>query len=159
MSTHPLARRFAYDAWANREALNSIRAAGEAAPGRAAELIAHNAAGQRVWLGRLGQPEGDTAQPVWPSLTLDETDALLADLARAWPAVLGRIPAEALGRPVHYTTLKGEPFTSTAGDIFEHLLLHAHYHRGQIALLLGRAGLTPAATDFILWARSVEPAP
>ncbi len=157
MSTNPFARRFAYDTWANREALNSIRAAGEAAPARAVELIAHIVGGQRVWLGRLGQPSGDAAHPVWASLPLDETDSQLAELALAWPDVLARFSADALDRPVAYTTLRGEPFTSTPGDIFEHLLLHAHYHRGQIALLLGRAGLTPAATDFILWARAVEP--
>ncbi len=156
MPSHPLARRFAHNVWANREALNSIRSAGDAVPGRAVELIAHIPAGERVWLGRLGQPEGDPAHPIWGSPTLDETDAQLSALAVAWPAILERFPPEALERPVAYTTLKGEPFTTTAADIFEHVLLHAHYHRGQIALLLGRAGLTPAATDFILWARGVE---
>jgi uncharacterized damage-inducible protein DinB len=156
MSTHPLARRFAYYTWANREALNSIRAAGEAAPGRALELIAHIVAADRIWLGRLGQPVGDAAHPVWKPLTLDETETHLADLARGWSDVLARFPAEALDRPVTYTNQRAETFSSTPGDIFEHMLLHAHYHRGQIALLLGRAGLTPAATDFILWARNIE---
>ena len=156
MPTHPLARRFAYNTWANREALNSIRAAGEAAPGRAAELIAHIVAADRIWLGRLGQTVGDPAHPVWKPLTLDEAEAHLADLAAGWPAVLERFPAETLDRPVSYTNQRAETFSSTPGDIFEHMLLHAHYHRGQIALLLGRAGLAAAATDFILWVRNVE---
>jgi uncharacterized damage-inducible protein DinB len=155
MTPHPLARRFAYDAWANREALRSLRDAGEAAPARALEVLAHVVGAGRVWLGRLGQPTEGAAPTVWPTLSLDEIDAHLAELARAWPAALDRFPADALDRPLTYTNSQGQTFTSAAGDIFEHVLLHAHYHRGQIAMLLGRAGLTPAATDFILWARSV----
>jgi uncharacterized damage-inducible protein DinB len=158
MGTHPLARRFAYNTWANRETLNSIRAAGDAAPARAVELIAHVIAAERIWLARLGQPEGDAAHPVWKPLTLDESDAHLAELARGWPAVLARVPADALDRPVTYTNQRAETFSGTPGDILEHALLHAHYHRGQISLLLGRAGLTPAATDFIHWVRTVEAA-
>jgi uncharacterized damage-inducible protein DinB len=156
MSSHPLERRFAYNTWANRESLNSIRAAGDAAPERAVELIAHIVAAERIWLGRLGQPVGDAAHPVWRPLTVDETEAHLANLAAGWPAVLARLPAESLDRPVSYTNQRAETFSSTPGDIFEHMLLHAHYHRGQIALLLGRMGLTPAVTDFIHWVRSVE---
>ncbi len=154
MLPDPLTRRFAYNAWANREALRSLRESGSAAPGRARELIAHIVAAERLWLGRLGQPEGDAGHPVWPSYSLDESEAHLADLARAWPAILARFLPDGLDRAVTYTNTRGETFTGPAGDIFEHLLLHAHYHRGQIAALLGRAGRTPALTDFIHWART-----
>lgn len=153
-----LGRRFAYNAWANREALHSLRAQSGTIPDRAEALIAHIVAAERIWLGRLGQP-GDAGHPVWPSSTLDESDAALADLARAWPAVVARFDPDGLDRVVSYTNSRGESFTSTAADIFEHVLLHAHYDRGQIAALLGRAGMTPASTDFIVWARAGEPAP
>ena len=154
-----LARRFAYNAWANRESLRSLGSGSGAVPDRAGALIAHLIAAERLWLGRLGQPEGDAGHPVWPSFTLEESDAGLAGLARAWPAILARFDPDGLDRAVTYTNTRGESHTSTAADIFEHLLLHAHYHRGQIAALLGRAGMTPAITDFIHWVRSGEPAP
>jgi len=35
------------------------------------------------------------------------------------------------------------------GDILTHVLLHSAYHRGQIAVDLRAAGLTPAYTDYI----------
>ena len=153
-----LARRFAYNAWANRECLRSLRSQPGAVPDRAVALIAHIVAAERIWLGRLGQAD-DTGHPVWPSFTLDESDAGLADLARAWPALLACYVPDGLDRAVAYTNSRGESYTSTAADIVEHVLLHAHYHRGQIAALLGGAGLTPATTDFILWVRSGEPGP
>lgn len=154
-----LRRRFRYHAWANRESLRSLRDAAEAGPlpERAEAIAAHLVASERLWLGRLGQAGGDAAQAVWPSSTLGEAESRLDDLARAWPAALDRVLADGLERPVTYTNSQGQTFTSAAGDILEHLLLHAHYHRGQIATLLGRAGRTPAATDFIVWVRSGEP--
>jgi uncharacterized damage-inducible protein DinB len=163
MPADPLARRFAYNTWANRETLRSLRDASGAGPlpDRAPALVAHLVAAERLWLGRLGQPEGDPAQEVWPSYSLDESGAHLDALARAWPAILDRFLAspDGLDRPATYTNSQGLTFTNRAGDIFEHLLLHAHYHRGQVAALLGRAGRTPAFTDFIHWVRTGEPGP
>ena len=155
------ARRFAYNAWANREALRSLRSAAEAGavPDRAPALLAHMVAAERLWLGRLLPLAADSGLIVWPTFTLDESEAQLADLARIWPAVLDGLDPDRLEHPVHYVNTRGEAHTSPAGDILEQVLLHAHYHRGQIASLLGRAGLTPATTDFIHWARTVEPAP
>lgn len=156
MTTQDLSRRFVYNAWANREALRSLRSATGAVPDRAPVLIAHIVAAERIWLARLGHPlaPGDATHPVWPSASLDETDAQLAALADHGRAVFPRLVPDL---PVTYTNQRGETFTDAAGDILEHMLLHAHYHRGQIASLLGRAGLTPAVTDFIHWTRTVEP--
>ena len=39
-------------------------------------------------------------------------------------------------------------------DILSHVVLHASYHRGQIASAMREAGGTPAYTDFIHAVRS-----
>ena len=38
-----------------------------------------------------------------------------------------------------------------------HVVIHGAYHRGQIAKLIGRAGGKSLDTDFILFARDIEP--
>jgi uncharacterized damage-inducible protein DinB len=53
------------------------------------------------------------------------------------------------GRPVGYRNSKGEPWTSTVGDILTHVVTHSAYHRGQVASELRAAGFIPAYTDFI----------
>jgi uncharacterized damage-inducible protein DinB len=42
-------------------------------------------------------------------------------------------------------------------DILTHVVVHGAYHRGQIAKLLGRAGVAAVNTDYITFARVVEP--
>ena len=38
---------------------------------------------------------------------------------------------------------------SSVEDVLTHVIIHSGYHRGQIAMLLGRAGHETAYTDFI----------
>ena len=162
MPADPLARRFAYNTWANRETLRSLRDAAGAGP------LPDRAPGarrthrrRRAPLARPARPARGRRRPGGLAVVLPgRVGAHLDALARAWPAILDRflIPPDGLDRTATYTNSQGLTFTSRAGDIFEHLFLHAHYHRGQVAALLGRAGRTPAYTDFIHWVRTGEPA-
>ena len=141
-----LRRLFAYDDWANREALASLAAAG-APPARALRLMSHVAAAERLWLGRLRQD--GRAVVVWPELTVDECAARFAELPGLWGEYLGALTPERLGATVDYTNSKGEPWTSAVQDILMHVVVHSAYHRGQAALEVRAAGATPAYTDFI----------
>ncbi len=141
---------FAYDAWANREALASLGADG--APPRAVRLLAHIAATRHLWLDRLlGEAQ---RWPVWPDLTPAECGPLLASSESRWDDYLQGLGPGDLGRPVAYTNTKGQAWTNRVEHILLHVLLHSHYHRGQIAALVRAAGREPAYTDFIHAVRS-----
>ena len=141
-----LARLFEYDAWANRETLASLRAAGVPSP-RALRLAAHVVAAEWLWLCRLERKPPHLA--VWPELALDECEAQAAGLPRRWKDLLEALPLEALARHVSYVNSKGEPWTSSLQDIVTHVVLHSAYHRGQIAADQRGSGQAPAYTDFI----------
>jgi uncharacterized damage-inducible protein DinB len=141
-----LRRLLAWDAWANREAIASLRAAA-APPARALRFMAHVLAAERVWLGRLRHDAAPVL--VWPELTLDECAAEAEAMARAWPGFLDGPPPAALERSAAYRNTKGEPWTSTVGDVLTHVVTHSAYHRGQVASELRAAGFAPAYTDFI----------
>ena len=141
-----LARQFAYDAWANQEALRSLRRL-SAPPEAALRRLAHVAAAQQLWWERVqGVPQ---TMPVWPALTLDECERTLDGAAGRWRELVAGVTAGDLGRPVVYVNSKGERFESTLGDILQHVVLHGAYHRGQIASDVRAAGGEPAYTDFI----------
>jgi uncharacterized damage-inducible protein DinB len=162
MSTpQPLLRRFAYNGWANAAVYRSLEGQAGPAPERAVAIFGHILAAERLWLGRLGQivPPGEIALPVWPALSISDYAAILNGLASSWPGMLTGFVRDGLGRIVTYRNTLGQDHSSTVGDILEHLLLHGAYHRGQVATLLGRAGLKSVNTDFIHWTRSGEPAP
>lgn len=133
----------AHDDWAN----NEFAAALEKTPGlppRAQELLAHIISAQWVWLTRMNRE----LQPmkVWPELSLRECRAEFARLKEGWEAFFKTAD---LNATFAYTNTKGDSFESRVGDTLTHVFLHGHYHRGQIALLMRQAGVTPPYTDFI----------
>jgi uncharacterized damage-inducible protein DinB len=141
-----LRRLFAYDHWANRETLASLRNAG-VPPRRAVGRMAHVLGTEWLWLSRL---KGE-AKPmaVWPELTLEECEREAGALRVAWREHLAALAEEGLSRRVSYVNSKGESWENTAGDILMHAVLHSGYHRGQVASDLRAAGFEPAYTDYI----------
>jgi len=163
-------RMLAYDDWANREVLESLRKAGargtsdagrppvpaERAPRAgdapqdaltsAVRLAAHIAGAELLWLARI---RGEAPRPGWPRSSLDECAGHFEDAAREWHAILERATDRDLERLVDYKNSEGEPWQSTVGDIAAHVAFHGAHHRGQIAALVRGAGFAPAYTDYI----------
>ena len=144
-------RLLAYDAWANREALASLRRMADP-PAPAVRWIAHVAAAQMVWCERVeGVPQSG---PVWPELGLDGSARLLDEGIARWAAIVAALGPDGLERAVRYANTAGERFESRLGDILTHLTHHGAHHRGQIAAAVRAAGGAPAVTDYIVAARS-----
>jgi uncharacterized damage-inducible protein DinB len=139
-------RLFAYEDWANCEALASLAAASPP-PARSLKFLAHIAGASRLWLGRLrgaGKPAA-----VWPDLGLEECRADLEDLGRLWTGYLEQLTPAGLEATVSYHNSKGEPWTSRVDDILTHVAFHSSYHRGQIAADMRASGHAAAYTDYI----------
>jgi uncharacterized damage-inducible protein DinB len=143
-------RMFEHTAWANETVLDALRAG--PAPEKARAWLAHIVGAERLWLARL-QHEPAT-MPVWPDLDLPTCGDELPALAAEWRRYLETLDEEGLDESIGYRNSKGEFWTSTIGDILTHVLLHAHYHRGQIASAEREAGGIPAYTDYIHAVRS-----
>jgi uncharacterized damage-inducible protein DinB len=142
---------FAYDRWANTRVLRALRAV-IAPPARALDVMAHIAATQGGWMGRLeGLGDADT---IWPKWKADETmQHLEAEYAR-WQAYLGAQTADAWEAPIHYANSQGEDFSATLIEIVYHLTHHGAYHRGQVIQQL--RGFVPELpnSDFLSWVRA-----
>ena len=146
MSPADLLDLFAYDTWANRETLLSLRPAADAAP-KAVRLLAHIAASEHLWLARIHGRASPVA--VWPELTVEDSARLFIDAAEQWRAYLETLDADEASRQVAYVNSRGESFRNSVTHIVTHVLFHSHYHRGQIAALVRGAGHEPAYVDFI----------
>ena len=141
-------RRFDYHVWATAAIADALV---DEAP-RACAYLAHACTSDRVWLLRLrGEPTETIV--LWPELTPGEVRALAEVNASDWSLLLAGLDDAAHARPVTYTNSRGETYTTPAGDILDHVLLHGAYHRGQAAAALRAAGVPPPATDFIVWVR------
>jgi len=137
----------AYDDWANREAAASVERAGSAAPEKARKVLAHIIGTQWLWLARVRGTESGMA--IWPALTAAECVKESQRLRAAWQELLAAPGAQGMSQRVEYKNTKGEPWTSTVGEIMMHVTMHGAYHRGQIATLLRDSGNEPAYTDYI----------
>lgn len=137
---------FAYDNWANRQALASL-AAMPAPTARSIQLMAHIVGTEWLWHSRLlSRP---AAVAVWPDLGLANCEQHLAKLQQAWREYLDGLDSGKLESTVNYRNTKGEDWTNTVCDILMHVVMHGVYHRGQIAAQVRAAGGTPAYSDFI----------
>ena len=148
MDLNEYRRLFAYNGWANRETLNSLRIATSVSPDTVKRL-AHVLSAEKLWLERLKQQP--QTSPVWPVSTLDDCDALATEMSTAWQTYLAELSTEpnSLDANIEYRNSKGEPWSSRVADVLTHVLFHAAYHRGQVALQMRAAGAEPAYTDFI----------
>lgn len=111
--------------------------------------MAHILSAQKLWLQRiLSQPQ---TMPVWLASTMDDCTALAEEMSAAWQNYLTGLatqPPNSLDATIEYRNTQGEPWSSRVGDVLTHVLFHSAYHRGQIALQMRAAGMTPASTDF-----------
>lgn len=144
-----LKRLFAYDAWANREVIQSLRKTPDFPP-KALKLLSHILSAEMLWHERIeGQAQG---LAVWPDLSLTECEALAQRLDGIWGSYVEQGGA-ALAKEISYKNSKGETWSSRVEDILLHVVTHSAYHRGQIASAMRAAGREPAYTDFIHAAR------
>ncbi|PYX27795.1 MAG: hypothetical protein DMG77_18030 [Acidobacteria bacterium] len=138
-------RQFAYDEWANREALAVVRKHASASA-RPLQLMSHILSAERLWLERLTQQP--QSLPVWPEFNVEQGEAQAVEVGRLWSDYLDELPAD-LSQMISYKNSKGEAWTSAVQDVLTHVLIHSAYHRGQIASHMRACGQTPAYTDFI----------
>jgi uncharacterized damage-inducible protein DinB len=146
-----------YDRWANgavMDAMTAARGASGDPGGRALKLLAHILGAEWLWLARLSvRTEGSG---VWPELDLDHCRRQVQVLGEVWDGYLSGLSLEDLALTINYVNSKGQPWRSRVEDVLMHVVMHSAYHRGQIAVEMRSAGLTPAYTDFIQAVRAGE---
>jgi uncharacterized damage-inducible protein DinB len=151
MSSTHLQRLVDHLAWADRRTLEALRAM-HAVPIDALRLYGHLLAAEETWLSRI--EERPAAVPIWPSLSLEECEALAARNHVAYRAFAASLAAGDAGRALRYRNSQGEEFTNTVEEILLHVALHGSYHRGQVARIVRGEGATPLATDYIVFIRN-----
>jgi uncharacterized damage-inducible protein DinB len=140
--------------WADHRILDMIRNCA-AAQAEALPLLGHVLRAEHIWLSRIMQREA--AYPVWPQWTVDECARVIDENAAGYRDMLAPLTDADLSKRITYHNLQGKEFTTPLIDILTHVVIHGSYHRGQVAKVIGRAGVPAVSSDFIIFARDVEP--
>jgi len=153
-SADRLLRLFSYDNWANEQILLTLQDnLNNDGLDEAVKLYAHIAGAQEMWYRRI---EGKNVEEVeiWPDDDLAESLQRLKTYSEKWQQLIENSRGD-LDRIISYKNSKGTPFETMLSDILHHIIIHGQHHRSQIARLLRNAKITPPATDFIYFSRSI----
>lgn len=142
---------FRYDCWANRRVLDALRGA----PGAegAVRTFAHILGAKRTWMSRMLHGLDAINFEIWPTLSLDECEALMGEVEHDYAAFLDELDADGLARVAVYRNSRGEEFQTSIDDILRHVGFHSAYHRGQIASAVRASGALPPVADYIVYVR------
>ncbi|MEM9166549.1 MAG: DinB family protein [Planctomycetota bacterium] len=123
---------------------------------RALAIAAHAQGAKLEWLWRLTSHASPAcAKPeriFFDAVTLGEVEAMTAEADTAWAGYGDELTEAELARVAEFSSTAGRPYRATVADIITHVVNHASYHRGQVAMLIRQAGGTPAVSDFIFYA-------
>lgn len=156
---------FAFNRWADDRVIVACRPLDQEAytrelPGGMLSLrstLVHLAGATRAWTRRLdGEPvTGLTTEEELP--TLDDVARVLAEAHARFDRLVPELTPERLASTWTYQNLRGQTCRVPFWAVPRHVVNHASYHRGQVAVKLKRLGLEPPGTDFITWAIEQTP--
>lgn len=146
--TDLLGKLYEHNWWADDAIVAELRRA--APDAETLRILAHVVAVEHLWLSRIDGVKARVA--VWPSLALDEIATLDAENRPRFRDLLSR-PDDTRLRRVQYRNSAGNAFENDVDAILTHVVMHGHYHRGQIARAMRAAGREPVYTDYIGFVR------
>jgi uncharacterized damage-inducible protein DinB len=135
-----IAKLGVFNVWANEtllRRLDSSVAAGHEEPKAALRIFSHVINAQAIW-----QEHDLAGLHHWHEQTSQKFAELCATTDEA-----------ELTRHIQYSNSQGDAFDSQVSDILTHCVVHASYHRGQVAVKMREAGLEPVNSDFITYCR------
>ena len=143
----------AHKGYANAAFLSSVQASDDGARDpEVCELLHHVLVSNRFWTFAILGLSFNVEEEVRSSRTLPELVKGFRATQEMEAAWLEQATAADLGRIVEHALIPGR--TRTVAQAVTQVCLHSHGHRAQGAKLLRRHGVTPPATDFILWVGS-----
>ena len=147
-----LHRALAYNHWANRLTLGSLKSQPQN-NWRALRALAHLLIAEREWLLRLEENRDTTGFDFWPELSLENCEAMMEQTHESYAKLLDSLTENDLDKVASYKNSKGVAYHTPYRDILQHVMLHSTYHRGQVAAAVRAGGGTPAYTDYIVFER------
>lgn len=141
---------FAYDRWADARWCDHARSLPPQPT--VTSLLSHLGATKQVWLRRL-RGTCDGTVPIWPDESLADAVARVHTAGDDMADYVQSLRTDELSAGLTYENSSGTRFTTPVRDILMHVLTHGHYHRGQLAQHVRRAGHDTIWTDYIAFSR------
>ena len=149
----------AFNVWANDTVLarlDEIAASGQEIPAVCLRLFSHVLNAQAIWISRIGgQPQ---PVKVWQEHDLAGCHTLHQQSSETLHQIMAQADETELQRRIFYTNSLGNSYDSAVHDILTHAVVHASYHRAQVATRMRDHGFEPVNSDFITYCREQDAA-
>jgi len=115
------------------------------------ETLTHILAAEWVWLKRC---QGSSPKALLDPKQFPDLSALRekwAEVEQEQAAFVAWLSDESLDRVVRYTNFRGEEWEYSLRHVFQHVVNHSTYHRGQVMAMLRQLGAAGVMTDFLAY--------
>lgn len=143
-----------WNAWANNQVLEALRAAG-GEPERAVAAFEHLLAAELTWLDRMdGDETAFYAVPaIWTSSSMARCEEWFARSSARLEKLQVQLASGYEEQTFPYKNSTGTAFVNRVDDVLTHLYMHSSQYRGEALGLLAAAGHPVPDIDLIFWAR------
>ena len=148
-SIEHLRELFAYNDWANRRIITSLK---ENNSEKSRRILAHLLLTEAEYFERL-YGKDSTGFDFWQNLSLAKCGELAQANAEKFENLLRRFDDEGLGMTADYKNSKGVTYKNTFRELLTHVLLHSTIHRGNIILKFREEDFAPPKIDYIIYLR------
>jgi uncharacterized damage-inducible protein DinB len=159
MDATDLRRLYGYNRWANARILDVasrltreqfVKAIPSSFPS-VRDTLAHILGAEWIWLERWKgvSPKALLSSGGFPILeALRERWRTVESEQRTFVESVGDAD---LGKPLSYVNTKGEAWRYPLGHVFQHVVNHSTYHRGQVTMMFRQLGAEPVPTDYLVF--------
>lgn len=140
-------RQLHFNHWANRKMLDHVLGQG-VTEGRIYDLYTHCLGAESAWVGRWNGTA--PALELWPRIEPERLPEINRQHFEAYSKALAETYDPSMKRSLAGPT--GQ-LDMALMDIIEQIILHGHYHRGQMNTLLRQAGKEPILIGFFGFVR------
>lgn len=159
MNINDIQTLYKYNEWANNKFIQVIKGLSEeqfsfeikSSFSSVRDTLGHIVSAEWIWLRRwLGESPG--SMPDWlDKPALETLINKLSEVESGRRNFLSGLNDESLQKIISYRNTKGEVHKRILQNLFQHVVNHSTYHRGQLATLLRQLGTVPPTTDFVLF--------
>jgi len=115
------------------------------------DTLTHIVAAEWIWLERW---KGTSPPSLLNPKDFDTFDSLATrskHVERDYEDFIKGITDESLATVISYRNTKGEPWAYPLNQMFQHVMNHSSYHRGQITTLLRQLGAEVQSVDLLIY--------
>ena len=142
---------FEYNNWANDRIIVRLqKVADQLETKKPLIILSHIIASQDTWLERLKETKSYNIY-LWDEYSVQELGILSLESHKNWIKFITKLDDKSFSNICNYKNTKGKKFSKNYQDIFQHVINHSSYHRGQINQIFRSNNIDPVVTDFIYY--------